>query len=110
MAVEIDFAIGYGTTIEPDVFTSIEEMILDDDDRDMWCDRWAQCLNTWTGEDYFVGVIYWYDIEGGVISLSGKRATLDPKDEQEFRDFYNKYHLEDFFEWSPHPCAVIFER
>lgn len=108
MAIDFSFAIGYGVVIDKEDFGAVENIIEDINDRDEWGDRWAKCLNCWTGDDYFVGVIYSYDIEDGVISLSGKRIALNPKDEQNFRDFYNKYHLENFFEWSPNPCAVIF--
>lgn len=39
MRYGIDFAIGYGIKIESDIFSLIEERILDDDDRDAWCNR-----------------------------------------------------------------------
>ena len=110
MRFGIDFAIGYGIKIESDTFDLIEARISDDDDCDAWCNRWAQCLDLLTGDDYFVGVIYLYDAEGGVVSLNSEKAALDPKDEKDFRDFYNKYHLEDFFEWAPNPSAIIFVR
>lgn len=108
MSVDISFGIGYGVVVERDVFLSIEEKILDDNDRDAWCDRWAQCINTWTGDDYFVGIVYTFDVDDAVVPLKGRRVALDPESLQEFLDFYNKYHLEEFFKWTPDPCAVIF--
>ena len=110
MAVDFSFAIGYGVVISQEDFKAIEDIIEDIDDRDDWCDRWAPCLNSWAEEDgYFVGVTYRIlDYDDTVKAFNKDKYALNPKDTAEFLKFYNKYHLEKFFEWKPDCCAIAF--
>ena len=109
MAVDFSFAIGYGVVIDQEKFGMIENIIDDIDDRDSWCDRWAQCLNCWNGDEYFVGITHTaVDFDETVAPFDPNKCVLDPEDEQAFLNFYNKYHLEKFFEWTPNCCAIAF--
>lgn len=109
MAVDFSFSIGYGIVISKEEFEAIENIIEDIDDRDDWNDKWAKCLNTWADEEHFVGITYTVlDFGDEIKDFNKDKYTLNPKDEEAFLNFYNKYHLEKFFEWKPDCCAIAF--
>jgi hypothetical protein len=110
MSVDFSFAIGYGIVISQEEFEAIENIIEDFNDRDDWHDKWAQCLDLWgDGDEHFVGITYTViDYDDGVKGFDKDKYALNPKDEEAFLKFYNKYHLEKFFEWKPDCCAIAF--
>lgn len=109
MAIDFSFSIGYGIVISKEEFETIENIIEDINDRDNWCDRWAQCLNCWNGDEYFVGITYTVlDYDETVRNFKKDRYILNLEDKEAFLKFYNKYHLEKFFEWKPNCCAIAF--
>lgn len=110
MAIEFCFAIGYGIVISQEEFEAIKNIIEDTNDRNDWCYKWAQCLDCWGNSDeHFVGITYTVlDSDDGVKSFRKDKYILDLKDKEAFLKFYNKYHLEKFFEWKPDCCAIAF--
>ena len=109
MAIDFSFAIGYGIVISKEEFEAVENIIENIDDCDEWGDRWAKCLNCWNGDEYFVGISYTVlDFDDTVRGFNKDKYALNPEDEEAFLKFYNKYHLEKFFEWTPDCCAIAF--
>ena len=110
MSVNFSFAIGYGIVISQEEFEAIENIIEDDNDRDNWCYKWAQCLDCWGNDDgHFVGITYTVlDYDDGVKNFDKDKYRLNPKDTAAFLNFCDKYHLEKFFEWKPDCCAIAF--
>lgn len=107
MSVDYSFVIGYGIVINGKKFEAVENIIEDINDRDDWGDKWTKCLDLWTGEEYFVGITYSIlDFDEGVKKFDKDKYSLDPKDEEAFLKFYNKYRLEKFFKWTPECCAI----
>ena len=109
MAIDFSFAIGYGIVISKENFETIEDIIEDIDDRNNWEDKWAKCLNDWADEEYFVGITYTVlDYGEDIKKFNKDKYRLNPKDTAAFLSFYNKYHLEKFFDWTPDCCAIAF--
>ncbi len=113
MSVNIFFGICYGQIIDSETDCKITDRIEaggNDDDLDAWLCVWSRCLNAWVGGDHFVGIInrlvdY---AEGVAYMLDEDDLIIDKEEEQEFLQLYNKYHLQDFFEWNPWTYAVSF--
>ena len=109
MAIDFSFAIGYGIVISKEDFEAVEDIIEDIDDREDWGNKWAKCLNDWADEEHFVGITYTVlDYGEDIKSFNKDKYALNPEDEEAFFKFYNKYHLEEFFEWTPDCCAIAF--
>lgn len=109
MAIDFSFAIGYGIIISKEDFEAIEDIIEDINDREGWENKWAKCLNDWADEEHFVGVVYTIlDYGEDIKEFNKDKYVLNPKDKQAFLKFYNKYHLEKFFEWKPDCRAIAF--
>lgn len=109
MAIDFSFAIGYGIVISKEEFEAVEDIIEDIDDCEDWRDKWAKCLNIWADEEHFVGITYTVlDFGEDIKNFNKDKYALNPEDEEAFLKFYNKYHLEKFFEWKPNCCAIAF--
>lgn len=113
MSVDISFGICYGMIINDETASKISDRIEaggNDDDLDNWSCRWIRCLNAWTGGDHFVGLINTlldYD-EGTAYLMDEDDLIINKEEEQDFLKIYNKYNLQDFFEWNPRTYAVSF--
>lgn len=109
MAIDFSFAIGYGIVISKEDFEAVENIIEDIDDREDWENKWAKCLNDWADDEHFMGITYTVlDYGEDIKKFNKDKYCLNPKDEEAFLKFYNKYHLEEFFEWTPDCCAIAF--
>ena len=109
MAIDFSFVIGYGIIISKEEFETIEDIIEDIDDRNDWENKWARCLNDWADEEYFMGITYTVlDYGEDIKKFNKDKYCLNPKDEEAFLKFYNKYHLEEFFECAPDCYAIAF--
>jgi hypothetical protein len=109
MAIDFSFAIGYGIVINKENFEAIEDVIEDIDDRNDWENKWARCLNDWADKEHFVGITYTVlDYGEDIKNFNKNKYRLNPKDTAEFFKFYDKYHLEKFFDWIPNCCAIAF--
>lgn len=113
MSVDISFGICYGQIINDETDSKIRDRIEagdDDNDLEAWECVWSRYLNAWVGGDHFVGIINTLVdyAEGVAYMLDEDDLIIDKEEEQEFLRLYNKYHLQDFFEWNPWTYAVSF--
>ena len=109
MAIDFSFAIGYGIVISKEDFEAVEDIIEDINDREDWENKWAKCLNDWADEEHFVGITYTVlDYGEDIKNFKKDKYILDLKDREAFFEFYDKYHLEEFFDWIPNCCAIAF--
>lgn len=112
MSVDISFGICYGMIINDETDSKIRDRIEagdNENDFDAWECVWSRYLNAWVGGDHFVGIINTLNNEEGVACLIDKdNLIFDKEEEREFLKIYNKYNLQDFFEWEPRVYAVSF--
>ena len=97
MSVEYSLATGYGMRVS-------EENVLDmcnhltPEDEDTFRDYWCRQLNSWTGGDYFLGVI---DDLGDSDCIPVSNLGVDKKELEQFTEFMVNHGLTDWVTWNP---------
>ena len=84
---------------------------LTDDKFDEFVDNYSRCINSWIGEDWFIGIIK--DLpETAIDSVYHVSAlsipTDDNKDLIRFKQFFDEHDLWSFIDWKPELLLINF--
>ena len=108
MSMERELAIGYGIIISDDKVQDID-CYLDDDEIDALSDDgYLRCINSWIGDDYFLGVINYFGSTEEPIVLNGKILTIDKKEIENFENFLSKQPWRKEICWEPETYLIEF--
>ena len=108
--VEHELAVCYGIIISPEKMEEIKEY-LTDDEFDEFVDNYSRCINSWIGEDWFIGIIK--DLPETAIDSVYRVSALsiptdDNKDLIRFKQFFDKHDLWLFIDWKPELLLINF--
>ncbi len=108
--IDYSLALCYGIIISNDKIKEIMEA-LTDEEYDEMIDNYARCINSWTGDDFFVGIIN--DLESAqtdfVYYVSDLSAPTDKNEDLiNFTKFCNEHNLWKFINWKPKLMLINF--
>ncbi len=108
--IDYRMALCYGIIVSADKMREIEEALTDDECNELM-DNYSRCIDSWTSEDYFIGVSD--DLSrtsvDNVYYVSDFVAPSD-KDENfiDFKNFFDEHDLWKFIDWTPELMLINF--
>lgn len=108
--IDYSVALCYGIIVSSDIMEEIKK-VLTDNEYDELIDNYSRCINSWIGEDYFIGVsddLSQTSIDN-VYYVSNFVAPSD-KDENfiDFKNFFDEHDLWKFIDWTPELMLINF--
>lgn len=109
--IDYSLALCYGIIVSADKMEELKEA-LTDEEYDEVMDNYSRCINSWTGEDYFVGVMV--ELTESVIDfvyhISESEFTISDDDEDliDFWRFFSEHDLWKFIDWKPELLLINF--
>lgn len=108
----IDFSLNlcYGIIVSADKMEEIKE-VLTDEEYDEMMENYAYCINSWTGDYYFIGIeTKAFESETDFV-YSVSTFTIPSDDDEDlidFKRFFTEHNLWKFIEWKPELLLINF--
>lgn len=108
--IEYSLALCYGIVVSVDKMEEIQEVLTDEEYEEM-IDNYSRCINNWTGDDYFIGVItdlaksetdFVYHASDFIIPSNNDEDLIN------FKHFFSKHDLWKFIDWKPELLLINF--
>lgn len=108
--VDYSLSLCYGIIVSVDKMEEIKK-VLTDEEYDEVIDNYSRCINSWTGDDYFIGVMvelaesetdFVYHISEFTIPSDNDEDLID------FKRFFNEHDLWKFIDWKPELLLINF--
>ena len=108
--IDYSLSLCYGIVVSVDKMEEIKE-ILTDEEYDEVMDNYSRCINSWTGDDYFIGVMielaesetdFVYHVSEFTIPSDNDEDLID------FKRFFNEHDLWKFIDWEPELLLINF--
>ena len=108
----VDFSLNlcYGIIVPAEVIEDIQSN-LTDEESDELIDKYARCINSWTGGDYFIGLSSFLNEDGIDFVYPIIPHFLNPfteKDLADFKNFFETHNLWGFIDWKPELLLINF--
>ena len=108
--VDYSLALCYGIIVSADKMQEFKE-VLTDEEYDEGIDNYSRCINSWTGDDYFIGVMY--NLSESETDLVYRVPTFSiPSDDDEdlidFKRFFDEHNLWELIDWKPELLLINF--
>ena len=108
----VDYSLNlcYGIIVSVDKMEEIKEA-LTDEEYDEVIDNYSRCINSWTGDDYFIGImIKLAESETDLVYRISKFPVPSVNDEDliNFKCFFNKHNLWKIINWKPELLIINF--
>lgn len=108
--VDYDLAFCYGMVVSADKIKEFKEVLTDEEYFEV-LDNYSRCINCWTGDDYFIGIISYFS--ESETSFVYRVSTLSiPSDDDEdlinFKRFFDEHDLWRFIDWKPELFLINF--
>lgn len=106
--VDYDLALCYGIVVSDDKIQELKEA-LTDEEYDEMMENYSRCINSWTGDDYFIGIIDYFS-ESETSFVYHVSTFSVPSDEEliSFNDFFDEHDLWRFVDWKPNLLLINF--
>ncbi len=108
--IDYSLALCYGIVVSADEMKEIKEA-LTDEEYDEVMDNYSRCINSWTGDDYFIGIMTELAESDTNFVYSTSEFTI-PSDEDEdlidFKRFFNEHDLWKLIDWKPELLLINF--
>ena len=108
--IDYSLALCYGIVVSADKMKEIKE-VLTDEEYDEVLDNYSRCINSWTGDDYFIGIMSEFaESETDFVYRVSEFAIPSDDDEDliDFKRFFNKHDLWKFIDWKPELLLINF--
>lgn len=108
--IDYSLALCYGIVVSANKMEEIEKA-LTDEEYDEMIDNYFRCINNWTGDDYFIGIVtkvlksetdFVYHISEFTIPSDDDEDLID------FKRFFNEHDLWKFIDWKPELLLINF--
>ena len=108
--IEFNLALCYGIVVSANKMEEIEKA-LTDEEYDEMMDNYSRCINSWTGDDYFIGIVtkvlesetdFVYHVSEFTIPSDDDEDLID------FKRFFNEHNLWKFIDWKPELLLINF--
>lgn len=108
----IDFSLNlcYGIVVSADKMEEIKKA-LTNEEYDEMIDNYSRCINSWTGDDYFIGIVTKVLESETDCIYSISNFTIPSDDDEDlidFKRFFNKHDLWKFIDWKPELLLINF--
>lgn len=108
----IDFSLNlcYGIVVSADKMEEIKKA-LTDEEYDEMIENYSRCINSWTGDDYFIGIVTKVLESETDCIYSISNFTIPSDDDEDlidFKRFFNKHDLWKFIDWKPELLLINF--
>lgn len=108
----IDFSLNlcYGIVVSADKMEEIKKA-LTDEEYDEMIENYSRCINSWTGDDYFIGIVTKVLESETDCIYSISNFTIPSDDDEDlidFKHFFNKHDLWKFIDWKPELLLINF--
>lgn len=108
--IDYSLALCYGIVVSADKMKEIEE-VLTDEEYDEVLDNYSRCIDSWTGADYFIGVMMEFaESETSFVyhALDFTIPSDDDEDLIDFKRFFSEHDLWKFIDWKPELLLINF--
>lgn len=110
MSVDYSLALCYGIIVSTDKMMEIKE-VLTDEEYDEVMDNYSRCISSWTGDNYFVGVMINLPESETNLVYRISEFTIPSDDDEDvidFKRFFNEHDLWKFINWKPELLLINF--
>ena len=112
MSIDYSLRLCYGVIIPEEVMNKMYEVLEDFDD---FHDNFANQINSWTGEDWFIGISICINSDGDSFIkeidenfLEFTKRVAIQKELENFIQFYDSHNLKEYFDWKPKLYLINF--
>lgn len=108
--IDYSLALCYGVIVSVDKMEELKEA-LTDEEYDEIMDNYSRCINSWTGDNYFIGVmVELAESETSFVYRTSEFAIPSDNDENliDFKRFFNEHDLWKFIDWKPELLLINF--
>lgn len=109
--VDYSLALCYGIVVSADKMEEIKE-VLTDEEYDEVLDNYSRCIDSWTGGDYFIGIITELtESETSFVYHASKFIIPSDDDDEDlidFKRFFSEHNLWRFIDWKPELLLINF--
>lgn len=108
--INYSLSLCYGIVVSVDKMEEIKE-VLTDEEYDEVMDNYFRCINSWTDDDYFIGVmVKLAKSETDFVYHVSEFAIPSDNDEDliNFKHFFNEHDLWKFIDWKPELLLINF--
>lgn len=109
--IDYDLTLCYGIIVSDEKMKEIKKALTDEEYDGMIDNNYARCLNSWTGEDYFIGVmVELTESETNFVYRISELTIPSDNDEDliNLMRFFNKHDLWKFIDWKPERMIINF--
>lgn len=108
----VDYSLNlcYGIVVSVDKMQEIKE-VLTGEEYDEVMDNYSRCINSWTGDDYFIGIMNELtESEIDFVCHVSKFAIPSDNDEDliSFKRFFSEHNLWELIDWKPELLLINF--
>lgn len=108
--VNYDLALCYGIVISTDKMEELKEA-LTNEEYDEIMDNYSRCINSWTGDNYFIGTMIELAESDTEFVYRTSEFTIPSDDNEDlinFKRFFNEHDLWKFINWEPDLLLINF--
>lgn len=108
--VDYSLSLCYGIIVSVDKMEEIKE-VLTGEEYDEVIDNYSRCINSWTGGDYFIGVMVELAESETDFVYHVSEFTIPSDDDEDlidFKRFFNEHDLWEFIDWKPELLLINF--
>lgn len=108
--IDYSLSLCYGIVVSADKMKEFRE-VLTDDKYDEVMDNYSRCINSWTGNDYFIGVMTeLVECETDFVYHVSEFTVPSDDDEDliDFKRFFSEYNLWKLIDWKPEVLLINF--
>ena len=106
MSVQQEIAVGYGIIVDTEKVAEIEAVMSDAEYDDFIDSDHINCINNWTGGDYFIGATNFLGSIEEPLPIDDVR--IDAEDIKAFEDFLAEQSWRNMIAWEPKTYLIEF--
>ncbi len=108
----IDFSLNlcYGIVVSADKMEEIKKVLTDEEYNEV-IDNYSRCINSWAGDDYFIGIMVELAESETDFVYHVSEFTIPSDDDEDlidFKRFFDEHGLWKFIDWKPELLLINF--
>lgn len=108
----VDYSLNlcYGIVVSTDKMEEIKKVLTDEEYNEV-IDNYSRCINSWAGDDYFIGVMMTLAESETDFVYHVSKFTIPSDDDEDlidFKRFFDEHDLWKFIDWKPELLLINF--